>query len=114
MYQQRRQQVNRWEKFDKILYGVLIGILLPFIGLALLMIINEEIAQLNLETASGVFDGLSDRLIRLLAICLNLIPFTFFQRQRMDKGLRGVIFPTVIYAMIWFALYSAQLMNGDL
>lgn len=99
---QKRQE---WEKYDSIIFGIGVGVLVPFVGLAILMMLNEQIAALDIETANGLFDGLSDRLLRLLAICLNLIPFNLFKRRRMDASMRGSFFPTFAYAMWWMSVY---------
>jgi len=109
MYNQTQQRKRQsWEKYDSVLFGLGVGLVVPFIGLAILMIINETFAS-----SGGAFDGFSDKFTRLLAICLNLIPFSVFNKKRMIPSMRGVFIPTLIYAMIWFFIYSAQIFAGE-
>ena len=109
MYNQRQQpKPKSWEKYDSILFGIGAGIVVPFIGLAVLMMINESFAGL-----SGPFTGFTDKLIRLLAIILNLLPFSVFNRKRMLQSMRGVFIPTFIYALIWLSIYNAHILAGE-
>ena len=56
MYNQRQQRKPQgWEKHDGLLLGIGSGVIIPFIGLALLIIVNEQFAG-----SSGAFDGFSD------------------------------------------------------
>ena len=110
MYNQRQQRKPKgWEKHDSILFGLGIGLVVPFVGLAVLMMINESFVG-----SSGPFDGFTDKFIRLLAIVLNLLPFSVFNRKRMIPSMRGVFIPTIIYALIWLSIYSAHILAGDL
>ena len=109
MYNQRQQrQVKSWEKYDSVLFGLGIGVVVPFVGLAILMMINESFTG-----SAGAFDGFTDKFIRLLAVILNLLPFSVFNRKRMIPSMRGVFIPTIIYALIWLSIYSAQILAGD-
>jgi hypothetical protein len=114
MYQQQRRKPHGWEKYNTLLAGIVIGLVVPFVGLAFLMMANENLAAADIQTSNGIFDGLSDRLVRLLAICLNLIPFTIFSNRRMMAAMRGVFIPTIVYALIWLSIYSAQILAGEL
>ncbi len=103
-FQKRKPQ--SWEKYNSILFGVIVGLVVPFIGLAILMMINEQLVAMT------SFDGLSEKLLRLLAICLNLIPFNIFSKKRLLPSMRGVFLPTMLYIIIWLFLYSEELMKN--
>ena len=94
---------------DSLLLGIIAGLIAPFVGLAVLILLNEQLATANIRTAQGTFDGLTDKLIRLMAICLNLIPFTIFQRRRFDRSMQGVFIPTMFYIIIWIYIYRSSL-----
>ena len=106
MYQ--RQQPQGLKKNDNLLFGIGSGVIVPFVGLAILIMINEQFAS-----SEGAFLGFTDKFTRLLAICLNLIPFSIFNRKRMITAMRGVFIPTLIYSFIWFAIYSAQIFAAE-
>lgn len=97
------------ERYDSLLFGIAFGILVPFVGYAVLLMINEQIPAWGLEINGSYFKGFSLRLLQVLAICLNLIPFNVFQTRRMNTSMRGVFIPTIIYIMLWMYLHTGEL-----
>ena len=88
--------------------GLLLGAVIPFVAYALLMVLNEQIFESGNLGAGGdspIFDNNS---LLLFAICFNLIPFTFYQRNRFSKSMRGVLGATLIYAMVWLFWFSSS------
>ena len=86
---------------NKLWPGLLLGVLVPFVGFALLLSLNDYIfAQGNLGARSGepIFDRTS---LLLFSICLNLIPFTIYQRRRYQQSMRGVLGATLVYTLLW-------------
>ena len=89
--------------------GFLFGVIIPFVGYALLMILNEQILKTGNFGAGGsdpIFDETS---LLLFALCLNLIPFTIYQRRRWNQSMRGVLTATMIGAMLWLFLFSTNI-----
>ena len=98
---------------NSIILGIIIGLLVPFVGVAILMLLDESIVSLDLSLPNGnSYMGQAERTLYLLAICLNLIPFQYFQRQRQMSSLRGIIFPTMLYAFAWLSYFSPQIFNS--
>ena len=98
-------------KDNQILTGVIWGVLIPFIGVALLMILDEAIVDMDLALPNNnIYLGQKSRTLFLLAICLNLIPFQIFRNRRMDKALRGIGLVTITYAIIWFFYFSSTIL----
>lgn len=88
--------------------GIIIGILIPFVGYALLLMLNESILASGNFGAGGdqpIFDQES---LLLFAICLNLFPFTIFKRQRKTQAMRGVLTATLIASFLWLFLFSSS------
>ena len=97
---------------NTILYGVLWGLVIPFVGVAILMMIDENITAMEWEIRDGyTYRGQPKRTLFLLGICLNLIPLRIFQNRGWFQSIRGLIFPTLAYAFAWM-IYFGSLLVG--
>lgn len=93
---------------NKLWLGLLLGALVPFVGFAIFLSINEYIFEngnLGADPERVIFDRSS---LFLFAICLNLIPFTIYQRRRLNRSMRGVLGATLVYALVWLYLFSSS------
>ena len=96
-------------KKDTILFGIIFGLVVPFVTYAILLEINDYIIAMEIELAGGrTFEGFSKSMLTVFAICANLIPFQYFIKRRWDYAMRGVIFPTLFYGFYW-AIYFGKL-----
>jgi len=94
---------------DSLILGILLGLAVPFVGYAIILMIFEQIGAsewLNSEARTITFRA---RTIAVLAICLNIIPFRFYQKQRYEASMRGVIVATMIYVGLWMFKFSSHL-----
>jgi hypothetical protein len=95
---------------DSIWTGVVLGMIVPAVGLLLMTsIFNALVSAGVMSEAAGAGIARRDRLIALVAICFNLIPFHISKRNYWDKTMRGVVFPTLIYVIFWLYRFSPQL-----
>jgi len=91
---------GRQKKYDKILFGLTVGILIPlsiFFGIYLARY-NEVAVQEYLRQLWQL------RLtFKILSLCgfANLLLFFYFYRKKMDQAARGIIFATFVYALIF-------------
>ena len=46
-----------------------------------------------------------ERTLALLAVCCNIFPFNYCRKKRWDNAMRGMVFPTIIYAAAWVYRY---------
>lgn len=97
-------------KFNNVIVGILIGICVPVVGYALILIVFEQL------TAAGLMDDITMgssrkrmRTLSLLGICCNIIPFEIFRRKYYDNTLRGMVFPTLGYMLYWVYFFYADL-----
>lgn len=87
---------------DSIFTGIIIGTLVPVLGYFAIEQIFNLLMHFNLmEQVDGSAVGRRLRTMSLLAICCNLIPFNYAKRNILDKTLRGIVFPTVLYVGFW-------------
>ncbi len=84
---------------NKVWFGLLVGFLVPFVGYGILLVIYDWLDGIGaIEALSPEF---RNRTPALFALCLNIIPFQIFKRRWMTHAMRGMIFPTLIYAIWW-------------
>jgi len=95
---------------DKIVLGLILGFLLPVVGYALLLEIYDQLSSSGIISDEGFSRTFRKRTIALLAICFNLIPFTFFNRKRMQNGMRGLVFPTVLFVILWLFYFRESIL----
>jgi hypothetical protein len=89
-------------KKDSIVFGVILGILGPVIGLLLLkykrfgMLSFKEVFQyMSLQPGHGMLTaGLT------VSLLMNAILFTIFINTRIDKTAKGIFISTLVYGVI--------------
>lgn len=95
---------------NHILLGIILGICVPVVGYALVQFLFEGLEAIGImdEVTSGSAAG-RIRTLSLLGICANIIPFEIYRKKRYDQTLRGLVFPTIIYVVIWIIQYQGVL-----
>lgn len=90
------------KEMDHILKGLIIGICVPVVGYALLLMLSEFLVS------NGWMDAVTESIVArrmrtttLIALCFNIIPIQVFQRWRQTKNIQGIVLITLIYAGIW-------------
>ena len=91
--------------------GFLIGIIVPFVGYALWMMVFEQLEEMNAASGVGMNENFRERTTALLAICMNLLPFLFFSKKNEYNTMRGLVFPTVVFAMAWFVYFGIKMIG---
>ena len=81
---------------DSLPIGAQLGLMIPFVGFALLLEIYDQLESALIISDIGLSETFRIRTIALSAICFNLIPFRLFNQRRFHNIMRGVIFPTVL------------------
>jgi len=93
---------------NEIWVGLLIGLLIPFVGYACLLVIFEQLEGLDLGSSSGFAIGFRQRTVAIIAICLNIFPLNNFQKKRMTQSIRGLVLATFALVGVWLILYGPQ------
>lgn len=94
---------------DSLILGIFMGLAIPFVGYAVILMIFEQIGAsewLNSEARDITFRA---RTIAVLAVCLNILPFRYYQKQFYQSSMSGVVFATLIYVGLWMFKFSANL-----
>ncbi len=91
---------------NKLWIGLLIGLLLPFVGYALLLTVYDQLDAMGWTSSIGFSANFRVRTLGVIAICLNLIPLNIFQRRRFGETVRGIAVMTVLYAIGWVLYFG--------
>ena len=95
---------------DSILLGIIIGLAVPFIGYALVMIIFEQLAVAGLmEEGSASIASRRMRTVGLSAVCTLIIPINIYKNKRYVQTIRGISFPFLLYVGLWVYTYRELL-----
>ncbi|NNE29939.1 MAG: hypothetical protein HKN16_09890 [Saprospiraceae bacterium] len=94
---------------NEIWLGIILGIIIPFVGYALLLTAYENFDLWGWASNDQLSPDFRTRTLGLLAISLNLIPFALYNRLRYVSTMRGLIFPTMVYVVIWFVRFGVHL-----
>ena len=97
---------------DSLPLGLLIGLLVPFVGYAVLLELYDQLASSQVISDIGMTESFRSRTIALLALCFNLIPFSLYNKNRCYNTMRGMVFPTVILAIVWFFYFQSGLLGS--
>lgn len=91
-------------------FGLIIGLVLPFVGYALLLSLYDWLESAGALSGRGFSPNFRQRTLGIVAICLNLIPLNFFQKRRLTQSMRGLVLATLIYAVVWFINFGVKLL----
>lgn len=93
-------------QYDKFWIGGLVGLAIPFVGYAIILIVLEQLS--DVDSLSNLNFDFRTRTLGLLAIALNIIPIQFFTKKRANQGVRGVVVVSMIYAAAWLFQFGAK------
>ncbi|MFN7115541.1 MAG: hypothetical protein ACK4TA_02000 [Saprospiraceae bacterium] len=91
-------------------FGLAVGLVLPFVGYAILLMIYDGLDSAGLLSGRGFSENFRQRTLGIVAICLNLIALNFFQKRRFSNSMRGLVIATFIYAAVWFIYFGTKLL----
>ncbi len=96
---------------DSLPLGLIIGLFVPFVGYAVLLEIYDQLATQQVISDLGMTNNFRERTIALLAVCFNLAPFIYYNRLRFFNTMRGLVFPTVLLAVVWLFYFRENLLG---
>lgn len=94
---------------NKILTGLIVGIVLPALGAVLIFNIFKILAAWGGASGEGFTPNFRERTSVVIAMALNLFPMNVFRRRRWDQAMRGVVIATTLLAFAWVGHYSLKL-----
>jgi hypothetical protein len=88
---------------DALWVGVIVGLLVPFVGYAVLLMLYEQVEALGWIQKGG---------LSIVAICLNLWPLNVYQKKRFTDSMRGIVLPTGLYVIIWVVYFFGHIFGS--
>jgi hypothetical protein len=99
-----------FEKYDKLWVGIIGGFALPLFWYFILMSLFDGLEAIGWLEPGRVAIDFRQRTSALVGLCLNILPLQIFNNQNMERAMRGVIFPTVIWVAVWLYLFGASVL----
>ncbi len=99
------------KRYNNLWLGAIIGLIVPFVGYAILMMILEQLGSVNSLAEKGLNFDFRTRTMGLLAIAMNIIPMQIFKKDRANEGIRGLVITTMIYAVIWVYYFGLAFLS---
>ncbi len=96
-------------KYDRVITGILIGICVPFASYGILLVIYDQLDHWGVFNPLGMSSNFRERTIALLALICNIIPLHLFNKYFFLNAMRGIVFPTLIYVILWMYFYGLDL-----
>lgn len=93
---------------NELWWGILIGLVVPFLGYAIVLMIYDQLDALEI-TSGGMGNAYRARTVGLMAIACNIIPINIFKRRYQDNNMRGIVLATLAYVALWVFLYAKYL-----
>lgn len=95
--------INR--RYDKVVYGVVTGTIVPIITFLILYVIFAELSELGIISDEGFSPDFRIRTLSLVGIGANVILVKYFQNRHAHQAVRGVIIPTFVFIIGWIVYF---------
>mgnify|MGYP006310433885 CR=1 FL=1 len=96
---------------NAIWVGLVLGLVIPFVGYALLLTLFEQLDAADLLSSKGFSPNFRQRPLSIVALCLNILPFNLFYKRRHLHSMRGIAIVTVGYAVAWVVYFGNELLG---
>lgn len=91
---------------NSISAGLILGIVIPLLAFPLFYGLFTGMESMSWMSDEGFRPQFKLRTTAILAIAMNAIALNKFQKKRFDESMRGVVFPTFIYVVIWVLVFG--------
>ncbi len=91
-------------------YGMTAGIALPVVVFLLLHGLFAAFDAAGWTSGIPLSENFRARTIALVALASNAILLQRFQKRRMWQAMRGVVFPTFVFIVLWMWVYGRKLL----
>lgn len=96
---------------NNLLYGLLIGLLLPAIGFAVIYFGYSVLENSGIVSERGFSPFFRERTSAVVAICLNLLPLNKFMKQRATQSMRGIVLSTIVLVAAWVIYFGKYILS---
>lgn len=97
-------------KKNNLLFGIIMGVALPIITAAFVMIILEQIIKM------GGGEGSDNPIVRprtvyLVGICTNALIVNYYKKIKFDLTMRGIVIATALLGILWVVRFGSEIIN---
>ena len=96
--------------YNKVWIGILVGLCIPFACYGILLMIYDKMDYFEIFNPVGLGPNFRERTIALMAIICNVIPLHIFNKKNALEAMRGIVFPTLFYVVLWMYFYGMDLL----
>ena len=94
---------------NNIIVGIITGLLVPVLAYGLWTLLFNLLTSVGVMDPSGFSASWRLRTVALLSICMNIIPFNLHKKWRHSESMRGLIFPTILFVIVWVIYFKNDL-----
>ena len=99
------------DKRNKILTGLIPGILLPITIFAILYAIFSLLEQKGAASGNGLSSNFRERTLAIVALAINIYLIQNFRTRRWENAMRGVVIATGLLAIGWLVRFGPGLLG---
>lgn len=103
--------MNNSSRYNTLVIGIIIGILVPFMAYGILLSLYDQLDNAGIFNPVGLSAGFRERTIALFALICNVIPLHLLNKRHMLDAMRGIVFPTFVYVILWMYYYGFDLIQ---
>ena len=93
------------KKYDNVFVGILLGIIVPIVGILLINALLRKGVGVTIDTMKGNYGYNAAAKILSLGMIANLIPFYLFINKNRFNITRGILVSTALYLIV-FVFYK--------
>ena len=97
------------DRRNKILTGLIPGILLPITLFALLWSIFSLLEKQGAASGDGLSHNFRERTLAIVAIAINALLIQIFRKRRWENAMRGIVIATGLLAIAWLIRFGPTL-----
>ena len=86
---------------DSVIFGLIVGTLLPLAAYGILLTIMDGLDTAGILYKDQLAGDFRTRTLSLVAIGFNIFPMQYFYKNHATNSMRGMVFPTLIFCGIW-------------
>ncbi len=103
--------MNYKRRKDSFLIGLLAGTAVPITAYGILLFLYDLLDSSDIISDVGFAEDFRTRTLMLFSICANLALLSYFRKRNMDHSMRGVVFPTLLFVILWFIFYGRHILH---
>jgi hypothetical protein len=90
---------------NHILTGILTGTLFPLVAYGFLLSIFDLLDSQDILYKHQLSSDFAERTLSLVALGCNVFPMQLFKKKNHYESMRGLAFPTMLFAIIWLVKF---------